>query len=65
MKSLMASMKSLKGVWDKGTGKVHGQSWVSEECAGAEGEAPVLGSVSDGRVIILPSDVKGRRPHLL
>lgn len=65
MKRLMASMKRLKGVWDEDTGKVNGQSWVSEECAGAKGEVPVLGSVSDGRVIILPSNVKGRRPHLL
>lgn len=65
MKSLVESMKRLKGVWDKGTGKVHEQSRVSEECAGAQGEAPVLGSVSDGRVTILPSDVKGRRPYLL
>lgn len=52
MKRLTASMKRLKGVWDEGTGKVNGQSWVSEECAGAKGEAPVLGSLSDGRVII-------------
>lgn len=37
---------------------------VSEEVL-PKGKAPVLGSVSDGRVIILPSDVKGKKPHLL
>lgn len=40
-------------------------SQVSEESAGAQSETPMSGSVLDRRMIILPSGMKGRRPHWL
>lgn len=64
MKSLIVSMKKWKGAWDKDTGKFM-DSEDFEESAGVQGEAPMLGSVSDGRLIILPSAMKGRRPPWL